>query len=155
MLRSPPATRRGQSAAYLLFAGAGAGAALFPAPSVTETASSKLLVGMWVGFLILGGLASAVGRILGRWVGEFVGIPLLAFAFLIYACSIIYTTIMSGRLTGITAGLALGALFCLVAARWFEVNMIRQEAVNTGRVERGVPMPEETKIRGHRREEAM
>ena len=158
MLRSPPETRRLHTAAYLAFTTAGATAVAFPSPSIESTAGSRLLVVCWVVFLIAGGLLSAGGRLLGRWPGEFAGIPLLAFAFLIYAVATIYSTIVSGRYTGITAGVALGAILFLVSARWFEVNQIRREALNRAvtesRVARGVPANTATEpaalIRSHR-----
>jgi hypothetical protein len=139
MLRSPPGTRRGQTAAYLCFAGAGITAAVFPSPSIQSTAGSRILVGIWIVFLTAGGLLSAAGRMAGRWPGEFVGIPLLAAAFLVYTVAIVYATVLSGRLTGLTAGTALAAIFWLVAARWFEVNQIRGEAVRHAKEERDDP----------------
>lgn len=137
MLRSPPLTRRGQVAAYLLFAGAGATAGIFSSPSVETTASNRALVALWVVFLVAGGLSSAGGRLMSRWAGEFVGLPLLGTAFLIYTVSILYTTVTSGRYTGFPAGLALAAIFALVATRWFEVNQIRLEAVKEARARSG------------------
>lgn len=151
MLRSPPGTRRGQTAAYLCFAIAGITAAVFPSPSIQTTAGSRILVGIWVVFLTAGGLVSAVGRLAGRWPGEFVGIPLLAAAFLVYTVAIIYATVLSGRLTGLTAGIALAAIFWLVAARWFEVNQIRIEAVKASREDRGIHLLEEIPDGGRHR----
>lgn len=138
MLRPPPAARRAQTVAYLLFAGAGATAAVWPSPSVKSTTGSHALLAVWVVFLLAGGVTSGVGRSAGRWVGEFVGIPLLGAAFAIYSVSAVYFTISTGQYTGITAGLALGAIFWLLAARWSEVNLIRLEAVKRSRAERHV-----------------
>ena len=143
MLRSPPSTRRWQTVAYLCFIVAGVTAVLFTAPSVRTTSSPPLVI-MWVTFLVAGGGLSAAGRILGRWAGEFVGIPLLAAAFVIYAAAILYTTIASGLYTGFPAASALAALFAIVAARWAEVNQIRVEAVKDACAERADP--------GHRRD---
>lgn len=141
MLRSPPNTRRSQVAAYTSFIACGIGAAMFPSPSVETTAGSHFMLWLWVIFLVAGGLVSAFGRFLGRWAGEFVGLPLLAAAFAIYAVSLITTTITSGRLTGIPAGIALVAILFLVGGRWAEVNAIREEAVAEARALRGIQTP--------------
>lgn len=136
MLRSPPSTRHSQVAAYVAFTGAGLAAALFPSPSVQES-SGRILALVWVVFLIAGGAFSAVGRMMGRWIGEYVGIPLLAGAFAVYVIALAWSTIATGRLTGITAAAALAAILFLVAARWFEVNQIRVEAIRGGKRARG------------------
>ncbi len=136
MLRSPPATRHSQAAAWSVFAFTGVAAFVWQSPSVEKTSGSTLLTTIWVVFLLGGGTCSALGRILGRWVGEYVGLPLLAGAFAVYAVALLYSTIVTTRLTGITAASALVAIFLLVIARWFEVNEIRIESVRSGEHDR-------------------
>lgn len=131
MLRSPPSTRRSQIGAYITFAVSGIAAAMFPSPSITD-ASGKIMAGIWIIFMIVGGISCATGRLMGRWAGEYIGIPLLAGAFAVYVIALAWSTIATGRLTGITAAAALAAIVCLVGARWFEVNEIRAEAVRGG-----------------------
>lgn len=131
MLRSPPSSRWFLAVAYLMFTCAGVAATVWPAPSVERTAGAGVSLVVWTVFLIAGGLSAVLGRLFGRWLGEFLGLPLLAAAFLVYAVSALYQVFAEQRPSSATAGLALGAITLLVGARWSEVNSIRLEAVRT------------------------
>nr|MDT0660873.1 hypothetical protein [Micromonospora sp. DSM 115978] len=109
-------------AGFVLFGAAGAGAALWPTPSVRDATGS--LVYVWATWLIGGGLLAAIGSATDRWIGEYLGLPLLAAAFAVYAVVLAST----GRPGGLTAAAVLGAVACIVWARWRDIDLIRREA---------------------------
>lgn len=133
MLRSPRGTSRAQTLAYLFFVVAGCTSVVVPSPSVQSTAGNHALLWLWSTFLVVGGLCAALGRGFARWAGEYVGLPLLGAACMVYALSLIVATITSGRMTAITAGVVLTAIFLLTVGRWLEVNEIRKDALIDGR----------------------
>jgi len=141
VLRSPPATRAWQAIAYLLFAAAGAAAFIWPIPVVRATAGSATIAGIWVCFLVIGGLTAATGRALGQWPGEYVGLPPIAAATAIYGLSILTATTAVGfcrsPYASVPFGLALVAMTALVVGRWVEVNRTRQEALRQAKQARG------------------
>lgn len=112
--------------AYGLMACAGGFALAFPTPAVraATTATSGALVYVWAALLVVGGLSSAVGSALDRWLGEYAGNLALAATFGVYALA----AAASGRLTAIAGACALGAVAMLLCARWRDVAFIRREA---------------------------
>ena len=110
---------------YGLMAAAGFAAMVWPAPSVrAATTPMAGLAYVWAGMLALGGLASAWGAAVDRWLGEYAGLwPLIA-TWAVYALAAGAT----GRLTSIAAACALGAIAFLLLARWRDVAQIRREA---------------------------
>lgn len=129
MMRSPPSTRWAYATAYLLFAIAGGSAALWPSPAVEKTSRGGWILTFWVVALIAGGLSSAWGRATARWMGEFLGLPLLGTVMIIYGLSATYSGIVEGRLTALPGGAALLAMAAFIVGRWAEINSIRLEAV--------------------------
>lgn len=120
------------AAGYLLMAVAGVFAGLWPSPSVENAAaSSQLLVTVWNAFLLVGGLASAIGAITERWIGEYVGLPLLASVFAVYGVA----AVASGRETSYAAGAAFVGIALLFMGRWVDVAAVRRLATAAGDTE--------------------
>lgn len=75
----------------------------------------------WAAFLIVGGFVAAAGQLFGRWLGELVGLPALAAAFVFIA--VVLFILAEGRFTG---GAAIGGLLIaltgLLLRRWLEVQ---------------------------------
>lgn len=153
MLQSPRGTSRAQTLAYVMFFIAGCTSVAIPSPSVQHTAGSYTLLWLWSVFLVVGGLCAAAGRGLNQWVGEYIGLPLLGAACMVYALSLIVSTIASGRLTGITAGVVLTAIFLLTIGRWLEVNEIRKDAVTEAQIRHGCRPADTTNDDRHRRQD--
>lgn len=109
-------------AGYTMMTAAGVGAALVPTPSVEQVTGR--LVYLWAAFLVGGGALSAGGAFTDRWIGEHVGLPLLAAAFAVYA--IVLASLLSPA--GLVASLTLGAFSLLLCGRWRDVVAIRREA---------------------------
>jgi hypothetical protein len=118
-------------------AAAGAAAWLWPTPSLAEaTAGAQVLLLIWEVFLIVGGISSAVGAFTDRWLGEYVGLPLLASTFGVYAAAAAAAGITAGRPTSTAGALALAAIAVVIVGRWLEVGLVRREALDAAR-ERG------------------
>lgn len=111
---------------YSLMAVAGIAAMAWPAPSV-RAATADGLVYVWAGMLAIGGLASAIGAALDRWLGEYTGLWPLALTFAVYALS----AASSGRASSIAGACALGSIALLLLARWRDVALIRREAARS------------------------
>lgn len=102
---------------FLMFS---AGVLLFFAPEVLADLGA---VG-WVmtGFLTLGGGLSLYGAITEKWVGEFLGIPLLASSFTVFgAISTIPTFMEAPYISGANFALLVAVALSLLA-RWREVK---------------------------------
>lgn len=125
-----PRRRYAYALAYLLMACAGVAAAYWPAPSVrTATGggiSPQLYV--WDAFLLVGGLASGFGAVTDRWVGEYIGLPLLVAVFGVYGVSAFFTALASESPASIAGGMALSSIALLFIGRWRDLGMIRRTA---------------------------
>lgn len=119
---------------YGTMAAAGACALMWPAPAVERvTNDAAALVTVWTAMLIAGGLLGLVGTVTGRWLGEYIGLPLLVVVFIVYGLGAFASGLPASR----AGAFALTAIGSLIAARWIEVNGIRREAVADGRKDHG------------------
>jgi hypothetical protein len=108
---------------YMLMAAAGMFAAQWPAPAVERaTAPIAQLLMVWAVFLTGGGLLSAFGAITDRWIGEYLGLPLLTAVAAVYGVS----ALSSGRTTSLAGGAVLLAMAAFLAVRWLEVAAVRK-----------------------------
>lgn len=102
---------------------AGLASVIWPAPSVSRAAAYGLAY-IWAVFLALGGSTAAVGAATDRWLGEYIGLPLLTTTFGIYGLA----AATAGRVTSIAGAAALTSIALLLAARWRDVAIVRREA---------------------------
>jgi hypothetical protein len=137
MLRSPPVTRAGQILAYLLFVVAGLAALVWKIPPVGVPGGARVVSAIWVTFLLIGGITSAVGRISARWPGEYVGLPLIGAAVAMYAVAKLADTVRTDAYAYITVCVVLTTIPGLIASRWAEVNQVRAEALRQAKLARG------------------
>lgn len=115
---------------YLLMALAGIAAVAYPAPSVKSvTATIDLFLYVWDAFLIIGGLCSCFGAVTDRWIGEYLGLPLLSSVFAVYGIAALYIG-GSSRPTSLAGGCALLSIAMLIIGRWREVSVVRKSAVD-------------------------
>lgn len=124
----PAATvrRTAYAVGYLSMAAAGVCAWLWPSPSLANaTGGVALLVYVWDAFLVVGGLAAGLGAAVDRWLGEYIGLPLLAAVFAVYGVS----ALASGRDTSRAAAAILIAVALMLFARWIDVGDVRRAAV--------------------------
>lgn len=142
--RAPRDNRRG---AFLLgclkaidiaigLAALAAGVVVFVAtpPSVLREVSVPALVSLWGVFLIVGGIGSASGRLLGIWILETVGIIAGAFGLLIYL-AVVIGSLRVDLYYGFTTGLALMALGTQIR-RYVELQLLLSEPGEHGIIER-------------------
>jgi hypothetical protein len=108
---------------YLAMAVAGLAAIMWPPPSV-QHAANRWLAYVWAAFLLLGGVACAVGDALDVWIGEYVGLVPLGLAWTIFGVSAAATR----RPTAVAGAAALLAVALLLGARWRDVSALRREA---------------------------
>lgn len=125
MTKRPPVTGWGRwprTVGYLCLAAAGLVALVHPASSVREATSptSGWLVYAWAVMILIGGLSSAVGTWLDRWIGEYVGLwPLMA----TLAVYVVAAAAASGA-----GALFLASFALMFLARWRHVAMVRDQA---------------------------
>lgn len=128
-----PRRRLVYATGYLLMAAAGALAAIWPSPNVSSAAAAaSYLVLVWDAFLVVGGLCSAIGAITQRWIGEYVGLPLLASVFAVYGVA----ALVGGRPFALAGGAAFLGITALFAGRWLDVAAVRRLASAAGRLTR-------------------
>lgn len=108
---------------YVMFALSGAAALVWPSPSIRVVAAGALVY-IWSSFWLVGGSVAAIGAFTDRWIGELVGLPLLAAVFTVFGLAAFY----NGRPTSIATGLGLIAISVLLVARWRDVDLVRREA---------------------------
>jgi hypothetical protein len=106
-----------------LLASAGLASALWPVQSV-EHATRPWQSLAWTGFFMLGGLASALGVITDRWLGELVGLPMLITVFAFYSV----VAFSAGKLPSLAGGCFLLAVGVLLFVRWQQVWEVRRVA---------------------------
>jgi len=110
---------------YSLMAAAGFAAMVWPAPAVrAATSPLAALAYFWAALLVIGGLSSAVGAAMDRWLGEYAGLWPLIVTWAVYALAAAATA----RLTALAGACALGSIAFLLLARWRDVAQIRREA---------------------------
>lgn len=119
-----------QSIGYLLMAAAGVCAVLWPTPAVEE-ATNRLdtLIVVWAAFLGVGGLLCAFGAFTDRWIGEFIGLPLLSVVFAVYGIGALARAPESGW-TSLAGGLVFMAITCGFAGRWKEILLLQALAID-------------------------
>ncbi len=129
----PPRRRLLYTAAYALMAAAGVAAFFFPARSVqSATGPLDALIVLWSIFLVVGGAASALGSFTDRWLGEYVGLPLLAAVFGVYGVGALALA-RPGMWTVLAGGFAFLAIALVFMGRWAEVGRVRVEAAKQAR----------------------
>ena len=115
---------------YALMACAGVAAIYWPAPSVrSATSGVDQLLYLWDAFLVAGGLLSLFGAVTDRWVGELLGLPLLAAVFAVYGLSAFLAAYASGRPMSVAGGCALTSVALILVGRWRELGVVRRSAV--------------------------
>lgn len=118
--RTSKAARISWATAYLFFMLAGIVAMFSPAHIVVATLV-KVLVYTWAVFLILGGGSSLTGKLVGNWVGELIGLPLLSAASYVFGILLL----IAGEST---AAIAIGGIFCgwgtACIGRWIELRRL-------------------------------
>lgn len=123
--RLTPPRRWPLALAYLTLAAGGAAAMVWPSPSVSRTGATQATA--WACLLIVGGLASASGVILGRWAGEYVGLPALAAVFAVY-CLAAWWAVANGVTSSAPVALVLFAFTSFLIWRWAGVRIEREIA---------------------------
>jgi hypothetical protein len=119
---------------YAAMATSGTCALIWPAPAVSRAANgAATLITVWAVMLIAGGFFGLVGAIRGRWLGEFVGLPLLVVVFMVYGLGAFANGMPASR----AGAFALSAIGTLIAGRWIEVNGTRRQAVVEARKDSG------------------
>lgn len=114
---------------YVLMAVAGSTAIAWPSPSVRAAAgAASYLTIAWAVMLVVGGIASAVGAALDRWLGEYTGLWPLIVTFTIYALTIA----ANGHLYGIAGAALLASIAFLLLSRWRDVAALRQYSRRNG-----------------------
>jgi hypothetical protein len=113
---------------YALMAAAGVCAAVWPSRSV-EAASNpvNILLMVWAAFLVVGGTCAMAGAVTARWLGEYLGLPLLAAVFAVYGVSALARG-QESRWTTLAGGFVFLAVAQAFMARWAEVAAVRKQA---------------------------
>lgn len=122
MLHTQAPPRWSRVAGYVLMGIGGAVTFTVPVTSIRE--STGWVVYLWAVFLLLGGTLCSYGAVTDRWIGELLGLPLIAAAFGVYGVVLAFTR----TLTGAAAALAFTAVAFILFARWRDVGVIREEA---------------------------
>lgn len=121
--RASKAARISWSAAYLFFLLAGIVAFFAPA-QIVERVLVEVLVYAWASFLIVGGGLCLGGKVRGNWVGEIIGLPLLATANYIFG-------ILLFAESETTAAIAIGGVFLGIGTsligRWIELLKLSKD----------------------------
>lgn len=121
---NPPPVRVSRVFAYCAFAAAGATSIAWPVPAVAEaTTGARYLALVWAGMLTTGGVLSALGAAVDRWIGEYVGLLPMIATFAIYAL----TVAVSGSLPSAAACTFLTGVALVLFSRWREVAHVRAE----------------------------
>jgi hypothetical protein len=116
------------AAGYLAMSVAGMCAWMWPSPAVSHaTDGAAVLISVWDLFLIAGGLIAGVGAAVDRWIGEYVGLPLLGSVWAVYGVSALANA--GKQETARAGGAALIAVAALIIARWVDVGLTRRAAV--------------------------
>jgi hypothetical protein len=115
--------------AYLFMAAGGFSAAFWPAPSVQQSLANAWpwLIYVWDSFLFVGGLLCAAGAVSDRWIGEYMGLPLLASVFGVYGVSAAHIGITLHRPESAAGAFALTAIALLLHGRWREISGLRSD----------------------------
>jgi uncharacterized membrane protein HdeD (DUF308 family) len=120
--RKPTKRRWAYAAGYLLMAVAGVFAGIWPSQNVSNAAAAEeWLVLVWVAFLVIGGICSSVGAATERWLGEYIGLPLLGSVFAVYGLAAFANTSRSVY----AAGALFLAIALLISSRWLDVSYAR------------------------------
>lgn len=116
----PPKYRRGvRIGKYTLLTLAGA--AMFFLDSAVLTSALGVMVYGWAVFLFVGGALCLLGVFTDWWLGEFVGIPAIAFVFLMLFLVLTVGGITESNPARITFGLLFGSFTLWVIARFIDI----------------------------------
>lgn len=111
-----------------------AGISLTVSPTQTVTTTLGAVVYAWTVLLALGSLASLLGSITGRWLGEFVGLPATATTMLVYSLIIMFGGEFS--LVKFAFGLIMLSFGLKMAARWDDIRCIAAASKRAGPIRR-------------------
>jgi len=112
--------RWARSVAYALFTAAGT--LLLLSSVFTPLLGATAALMSW--FLVVGGAVSALGAILRRWVGEFVGLPLLISSFGVFAVITIQLSFQETPYIAVADAAILFGFALVLAVRWRAVLAI-------------------------------
>lgn len=98
-----------------------AGAAMFAAASAVLTSALGLMVYAWAVMMFVGGALSVLGVFTDWWLGEFVGIPALFFAFFTFSGVFLYTGFTDPSPTRIAFGFIFASFAVWVLARFIDI----------------------------------
>lgn len=126
-----PPRRVARILGYTLFALGGLAAIIWPSPAVAR--ATGWLVYVWAAWLVLGGSCSMIGAVTDRWLGEYVGLPLLFSAFGVYGAVVA----SSGRLASSAGAMVLVAIALILGARWQDIGWVRREAARSAEHRQG------------------
>ena len=120
-----PPRRISRVFAYSAFATTGFTSIMWPVASVVAaTQGARYLTFVWAGMLIAGGIISALGAAVDRWIGEYVGLLPMMVTFVIYALAVA----AAGTPTSVAGSAFLSGVALILFARWRDVAHIRVEA---------------------------
>lgn len=104
---------------YVLLTLAGAG--MFFLDSAVLTSALGVMVYGWAVLLFVGGALCLLGVFTDWWLGEFVGIPAIAFVFLMLSLVLAISGITEPNPARITFGLLFGSFALWVAGRFIDI----------------------------------
>lgn len=123
--RKPTRRRWAYACGYLLMAVAGVFAGVWPSPNVSNAAAANAwLVLVWDAFLVIGGICSSAGAVSERWLGEYIGLPLLGSVFAVYGLA----SFASPNRAAFAAGSVFLGIALLLVSRWLDVAYARRLA---------------------------
>lgn len=111
---------------YVLLTACGLVLIAAPAPAV-RASTAAWAVFAWAGFLIVGGVLSAIGAGFDRWPGEYVGLWPIMTAFAVWTIAALAQ--VPNSTAALAFGLLLGAITSIFFARWRHVARVRRALV--------------------------
>lgn len=110
-----------------------AGILLFISDAFAELGAIAYVMG---GFLVVGGAASLWGSLSEKWVGEFVGLPLLASSFAVFGVLQAVPAFQAYPLIALANLLLLWSVADLLMGRWRQVKAVSTIALHVTEKER-------------------
>ena len=91
-------------------------ASIWASPAVSLAGQIWALT--WAMFLAIGGVVCAAGQLWRVWLGEYIGCPMLASAYLVYAVSVANNSIINHRYAGFALSCVLVGFASAAGYRW-------------------------------------